>query len=334
VNGLQPGDQIGLVHYGSSVTAYGEGVPGSYFQYGLSPTINATNIDPIQNELIAAITAMHPTDFTNTWDSLKKGRERIIEGLTHHLTISDPARSKAILFLTDGYPCCVNGFGGPNWDTDPHNPSLDPITPANYNACDNDPNAFHPPYLAERMISASTFTNGQTRDKAQMVLYTHTINEAIKAQRAGITVHVIGMGNNDTLYDPGPEYPAAVPPIPYHVRPAIQRNVGRNPFQDYRDAGPVKELFLSYVANDQPRMQNPPAAWISFTPPVLPPERPYFWDFPCSLYQPSPLVPPQVVTGAQRAGDPRGIYAFAETGPEVTQLFNEIIRASRIRFVE
>ena len=261
----------------------------------------------------------------------------MLEGLTHHLTVSDPARARAILFLTDGVPCCTHNWQGEaTWDTDPHNNTLDRIPYSSYSECEKDPGARELNLArAERMISSSASPIGRSRDVAQMVMSNHTINEAILAQRAGITVHAIGIGGRDQHIDPGPGYPSLVPPIPAYPRPtppAPWRNLGRNPYQQYRDMGPVKELFLAYVANDQLRMQNPPLNWLP-SPPPPPSERPYFWDFPCTVVN-TGLPTEQIVTGAMRANDPRGIYAFAENATELGNLFEEIIRASRIRFVE
>ena len=333
VDDLQPGDQIGLVHYGTDVVAYGEGVVGSNFEHGLSAPLTALNAASIRAEMHAAIDTMNPTSATNTWASLKKGADRMQEGLLAHSTASDPARARTLLFLTDGYPCCTHGWGpDPNA---PHDPTQDLIQPNNYTRCENDEVGYQElnQARAERFQSnaPAAQTYARSRDKAQMVYYNHTINAAIYAQRLGFSVNVIGMGTRDTLFDPGPAYPLLG--ISLYPRPALQLTVGRNPYQNFRDAGPVKEIFLANVANDQSVMANPPSAWLPSAPPPPPSERPYFWDFPCTVVNPGAPTE-QIVTGQMRSGDPRGLYRFAETGPQVNQFFDEIILNSRIRYVE
>ena len=173
VQGLQVGDQVGLVSFASNVTT----------NQALSRPLTTANIAAQRATLLALLDTASTgpivaSGATNTWSAIARGREVLYQGMNNpqHPTWNDSDRNKVILFLSDGAPNST-------------------IPTNRLSTCDTtsrDP----------RMQMTSTYQ----ANKPRLYEFTRALNEAIATQQLGITINVVGIGQRDTYYDFGPGF--------------------------------------------------------------------------------------------------------------------------------
>lgn len=200
VQGLQVGDQVGLVSFADNVTVH----------QTLTPPLTTANIAGHRATLLglldtASTGPIVASGATNTWSAVARGREVLYQGMNdpQHPTWSDSERNKVILFLSDGAP--------------------NSTIPSNrLSACDRtstDP----------RMQMTSAYA----ADKPRLYQFTRAINEAIAAQQLGITINVVGIGQRDSYYDFGPGFTRPAPQLTVGRNPfqnVPDTNRAREPF--------------------------------------------------------------------------------------------------------
>ena len=280
VDKMQPGDQIGLVSFSTDVAT----------NYPLSAPISIVNGPAILQDMRDAINNLSISSTTHTWEAISQARTAMLQGLQTHGTESEINRGRYILLLTDGAPCCPGD-----------------IPVSQYTHCEN--SALDPRVQVQ---------NGGHLNA--LVLYTHSLNEAVRTQQSGISLNIVGIGSRDTYIDHGPGF----------VRPPSPLVVGRNPAQNFQDANWAKEILMYNLANDQRIMTDPPYL-PSPLPPLVPKE--YFWDFGCVVENPG-LPTETALDGYDRASHARGKYAFAGNDTELASVFASMIKTYRLRLVE